>query len=247
MNTVALLYHDVVEANQSSASGFSGADADIYKLETGRFEAHLSAFERVSNHLVITVDDGGVSAHTHIADRLEMHGRRGFFFIATDWIGRPAFLDRNWIRELRERGHLIGSHSCSHPPRLSHCSWTQICDEWSRSIIILSDILGEPVQAASVPGGFYSRDVARAASLAGIRTLFTSEPTLRVEKVDNCTVIGRFMIQRSTTAAEAASLAQGSLAARMKQASLWNAKKCIKKVGGETWLRFRKWALQQNA
>ena len=71
----------------------------------------------------------------------------------------------------------IGSHSCSHPLRMGHCSWPQLLDEWSRSRAILSDIVGADVRDASVPGGDFAPQVAEAAARAGITRLFTSEPT----------------------------------------------------------------------
>ena len=45
--------------------------------------------------------------------------------------------------------------------------------EWSRSRAVLEDILGARSTSASVPGGYYSAVVARAARDAGIRVLFT--------------------------------------------------------------------------
>ena len=66
---------------------------------------------------LITVDDGGVSYYTVVADRLERLGWRGHCFVTTDMIGQRGFLTRRQIRELDGRGHIIGSHSASHPTR----------------------------------------------------------------------------------------------------------------------------------
>ena len=41
--TVALIYHDVVTAARQDECGFPGPVAARYKLEPGRFEAHLDA------------------------------------------------------------------------------------------------------------------------------------------------------------------------------------------------------------
>ena len=125
---------------------------------------------------LITFDDGGVSAYTEIADRLEEKNWRGHFLIATGFISRRGFLSSEQIRELRRRGHVIGTHSDSHPLRMAACSWEQLVREWSTSVAKLSDILGEQIEIASVPGGHYSRRVAEAAARAGIKALFTSEP-----------------------------------------------------------------------
>src|SRR5262249_27550630 len=144
-----------------------------------------------------------------------------------------------------KRGHVIGTHSCSHPPRISHCSSVQLHDEWERSCSFLSDVLGEPIRTGSVPGGYYSRGVANAAVRAGVRMLFTSEPTVGVKHAGDCAIFGRFMVQRSTSPQVAAELARGTSMECYKQAMAWKAKKCLKAVGGPAWLRFRKWALEQ--
>lgn len=256
-SVVSIMYHDVIAAGDDAASGFPGAGAATYKLERKQFEEHLQAIaERVPHQpivtsdlaswtdasapLLITFDDGGVSAHNPIADLLEARGWRGHFFVTTDYIDTPAFLNREQVRELHRRGHVMGSHSCSHPLRMSRCGWEDLVREWRASVEVLSDILGSRVEVASVPGGHYSRKVAEAASLAGIKTLFTSEPTTSVRRVDDCLVLGRYAIQRWTPTETAAALAANGLAPRLKQMLLWNAKKITKTLGGEYYLKVRR-------
>ena len=59
---------------------------------------------------------------------------------------------------------------------MGRLSRAQIRQEWRQSRAALGDILGEPPDTASVPGGFVSRDVVREAAAAGYRALMTSEP-----------------------------------------------------------------------
>src|SRR3954467_11167164 len=112
MNEIALLYHDVVSARDFDSSGFPGADAGVYKLADATFRNHLDAIAKVNPATILTFDDGGISAYTHIAGALQERGWRGYFFIATNWIGQPGFLSAAQIRELGDRGHIIGTHSC---------------------------------------------------------------------------------------------------------------------------------------
>lgn len=255
MKVAALLYHDVVGEEGFAGSGFAGGDADIYKLTRPAFEAHLRAVSAVARHggtieallaappasaVLFTFDDGGAGAVRHTAPLLEAMGWRGHFFVTTDRIGTPGFLDANEIRELHARGHVIGSHSRSHPPRISHLPAERLRAEWRDSVQRLEDVLGAPVRTASVPGGFYAPPVAAAAHAAGIEVLFTSEPTRRVGHAGGCTLIGRFSVMRDDDAALAAALAGGALFPRLRQAALWNAKKVVKRVGGAAWLAFRK-------
>ena len=186
----------------------------------------------------MTFDDGGASALAPTADLLERHGWRGVFFVTTDRIGSPTFLDAAGIRELRRRGHVIGSHSCSHPARMSACGREQLLDEWRRSRQVLSDVLGEAVTVASVPGGYYSRMVAETAAEAGYTMLFNSEPTTKAYPVNGCRVLGRYTVYRGMSARAAAGLATSSLP-RWRQALMWNLKKAAKAIGGRAYLALR--------
>lgn len=265
MRVLSLLYHDVLEPGAPVESGFPGGDARVYKLDRAEFIRHLQALsarvrpgvldvngldgqERLprpgapaaGETVLLTFDDGGVSAYAPTADLLEERGFRGYFFVTTDYVGKPGFLDAAQVRALRARGHVIGSHSCSHPPRMSHLDDAALGREWSRSAKILSDILGEAVTTASVPGGYYSARVARAAAAAGYRVLFNSEPTSRVGKVEGCMVLGRYSVQRGVPAERAAAMAAGQILPRAQQAAFWGAKKVLKAAGGSLWLRARK-------
>jgi peptidoglycan/xylan/chitin deacetylase (PgdA/CDA1 family) len=245
------MYHDVVAADDADASGFPGRDAALYKATPEQFDEHLDAIRRSRPDQpdlldlpdlpapVITFDDGGTSAMT-AADALERHGFIGHFFITTNYIGARGFVADRDLRELRARGHVVGSHSCSHPLRMGHCSWPQLLDEWTRSRSMLADVLGEDVQVASVPGGDFAPQVAEAAARAGFTRLFTSEPTRHVHHAFGLTLLGRFTITRWTAADTAARLAAGEWLPCARQALVWNAKKISKRVGGERYLQLRK-------
>jgi peptidoglycan/xylan/chitin deacetylase (PgdA/CDA1 family) len=200
----------------------------------------------VNTPLMLTFDDGGRSA-SRIADALERRGWRGHFFVTSSRIDGPGFLQRGTIRDLRRRGHVIGSHSHTHPLRISYCTEARLRDEWHRSIATLSDLLGEGVTCASVPGGYHSDLVARTASAAGTRILFTSQPTSRAHRVGDMWVIGRYVLSRSTSAAAAAAIAAGDLTPRLWQAVVWNVKGACKRLGGARYLWIRERILGRSS
>ena len=256
MKALALLYHDVVERGQFASSGFQGRDADRYKLVADEFAEHLRAIARVGRRvgiasdlsdeatdseslLMFTFDDGGVSAHAQTAARLEELGWRGHFFVTTGRIGSPGFLSRDQIRELRRRGHVIGSHSVSHPARMSACGWPELVEEWRTSTQTLAEILGEDVSTASVPGGYFSRRVATAAADAGIKILFTSEPVIRCHRLNQCLVVGRFCLQRGDSAESVARVVSGDWPPRLRSWLSWNARKVAKRIGGGLYVKTR--------
>jgi peptidoglycan/xylan/chitin deacetylase (PgdA/CDA1 family) len=254
MKAIGLMYHDVVPPGEEDASGFPGAGPARYKLQPDRFALHLEAIAAAGRAatttseelaasaqppLFLTFDDGGSSALA-IADLLAEHGWKGHFFITTDRIDTPGFLSTQDLPRLRDGGHVIGSHSCSHPERMSRCSREELDREWTLSVARLAEILGAGVTCASVPGGYYATAVAQAAAASGITTLFTSEPTTRIRTVDGCRVVGRFAVLRGTPTGTVAALAAGRLPPRARQFASWNTKKVAKTVGGDTYVRFRR-------
>jgi peptidoglycan/xylan/chitin deacetylase (PgdA/CDA1 family) len=246
---IPLMYHDVISGDDPDSSGFSGPNTAEYKISLEEFDDHLRAIERelpggVVTELVIgkqdsparqvllTFDDGGVSSYEHIAPMLEARGWRGYFFITTDCIDTPAFLNRDQIKELHIRGHVIGSHSCSHPANMSDCKYEQLLDEWGHSLNVLSGIIGRPVTVASIPGGRYSRKILEAAAQSGVRQLFTSEPVQKIQMVRDCAVIGRFSVQRGMKPIVPVEFIKSNRMRRFRRYAYWNLKKTAKTFAG---------------
>ena len=246
----SLLYHDVIEEQAPMASGFGDPIAQRYKLTKSDFSRHLDAIagrtsgpaRRVTDEVAedadnfaLTFDDGGISFLSPIADMLEERGWFGHFFITTDRIGTPGFLKESQIRELAERGHVIGSHSCSHPKNIASLREPELRREWQNSVDRLSQTTGQAILAASIPGGYYSQAVAQAAETSGIRMLFTSEPRSRTWQVGKCILYGRYSVVGDTSAEEAAGLALGAPGYCWSQSAVWNAKKVAKRCLGGTY------------
>lgn len=110
-----------------------------------------------------------------------------------------------------------GSHSWPHPQRMSECSRNELEEEWSKSVMKLDSITGEQIRVESVPGGHFSNDVARAASVCEIKALFTRKPIKASCLVDDCLVFGRYTLLRGiepevsiALATKGASLVQAS-------------------------------------
>ena len=252
MRVVSLLFHDVY-ASEASESGFRSPAADRYKLTIPEFEAQLDSLEslRIPNPesripAVVTVDDGGVSYHTIVADRLEAMGLRGYCFVTTNFIGQRGFLTPGQVRELDDRGHIIGTHSASHPSRFSALTRAEMRHEWADSRMKLEDILGRAVTVGSVPGGYFSTAVAKAAVDAGLRTLFTSEPTTKPSVLEACELIGRFTIRRGHPPDMARRFAAANPWTRCGAWAAWNAKAIVKPMLGASYARIADWILEPN-
>jgi peptidoglycan/xylan/chitin deacetylase (PgdA/CDA1 family) len=259
----SILYHDVVGEGDFDQSGFPGPEAARYKLTRAQFLKHLQIIKETvktspatadqfltnsgpNNSWLLHFDDGGLSAIDTIAPMLNKLGWKGHFYIPTDYIGRAGFVDAAQVRDLRKQGHVIGSHSCSHPVKISQLNWDAVLAEWTRSKRVLSEILGEEVQVASIPGGFYSRRVAQAAADAGIKILFTSEPVSSPTHTQQFSLFGRYSIVDRTTAHEAAALVSEGNGARRKQYLFWNAKKAAKVMVGPAYAALRRYLLKRK-
>ena len=206
-----LAYHDITD--DAAYSGFQRAGARAYCLSTREFVQQLDVIGRLAHapgritdvdwsrpghHLLLTFDDGGRSALEAGAE-LCRRGWHGHFFVTTARLGHRTFLDPAGVCELHRCGHVIGSHSHTHPDIFRELPFTTMLEEWLVSRDILSQLLGADVSAASVPGGDLSGNVLRSASCAGYRFLFTSEPRLTPQYTDNCWIIGRAVLKQGAS------------------------------------------------
>jgi len=240
---LALCYHDILLEEGAEESGFRGPDAATYKLSLASFSEHLRALdvcpEKNRFRILLTFDDGGSGAR-HAADALERAGHRGFFFITTDFIGAPDFLNASQIADLYARGHILGSHGASHRGRMNRMPEEALLREWSESVQVLSSIVGSAILTASVPSGFYSPRVARAAAAVGIRVLFTQRPTTQTVNAFGCEVMGRFTVRSWTPAWRVQALAAGHLRPRLEDALFWRCRELAKTVGGSAYTGLRR-------
>ncbi len=263
MKTVTMLYHDAVVDGKFDETGFKGDDADLYKLDVDHMTQHFAAIAKVredepadvhdllenaeDGQWTLTFDDGGVTSITLIADILRERNWKAHFFITTDFINTPGFMNEDQIRQLHDKGHVIGSHSCSHPLMMGKYSPQKLRDEWSKSIERLSAILKREVRVASVPGGYFTRPVAEAAANCGIHALFTSEPTKRAYMVDACLVLGRYTVWGGMHTGVAQQFVHNKATyLQGKQYLFWNMKKMLKRLAGDRYLAIREKLLRKG-
>jgi peptidoglycan/xylan/chitin deacetylase (PgdA/CDA1 family) len=237
---VALTYHDIAAPSERAAFGFPGPTAARYKLDPTTFAAHLDAMAatgaqvglvdpaRPLPRVALTFDDGGASALA-AADAVERRGWRAHFFVTTARIATPGFLTEQGIRDLVQRGHVVGSHSHTHPTYMGRLGRADITAEWERSRSILADVLGEAPLLASVPGGFLSRAVVDSAAATGYRVLMTSEPVARATFDAGLLCVGRYTIWANTPAGRAGAYVRGAWAPRARAWLGWNLKKGAKR------------------
>ncbi len=235
MDTIYLMYHDIVSDDDKS-SGFQNESAFQYKVKEESFEKQVKAV--VGKDVVFTFDDGGESFYTKAAPILEKYGRKGVFFIAANYIGTSGFLSKEQIAELSRRGHVIGSHSCSHPQNMAGMIGEQIEEEWCQSVKVLSDIIGEKVATASLPNGTSSKSIIEGVIHAGIEELYSSEPTTKKKSDKGVEIIGRYVVHDKMMAEDLMRIVNDSNY-RNRMHVKWRVLNIVKSILGENYKKIK--------
>ncbi len=122
---------------------------------------------RRPGEIALTFDDGPNPAATpHLLQLLARHGVRATFFS----IGEFALREPALLREVAAAGHVVGSHTMSHP-WLAWQSHGRIRRELAESQRVIEDVLGQPVREFRPPHGARRPYVLRVARELGMRTV----------------------------------------------------------------------------
>lgn len=121
--------------------------------------------------IVLTFDDGYVSAYTAALPLLQQYDMTGTFFIVTGLVGQAGYVTWDQVTALAAAGMEIGAHTVSHPD-LRGLSGTALLHEIAGSGHVLADRLGLTVTVFAYPAGAYNADVA-----AAVREHYTAAVT----------------------------------------------------------------------
>jgi heparosan-N-sulfate-glucuronate 5-epimerase len=145
--------------------------------------------------LAVTFDDGYLSVYENAMSILKEFGIPGTIFVPTQLIGTEPvaawkglehwsgtqyedelrLLDWERLREMRDEGWEIGSHTCTHA-RLPALDDTRLASELADSRISCGEQMGEPCRSLAFPYGAYDQRVTAAARNAGYAAAATLRP-----------------------------------------------------------------------
>jgi len=123
---------------------------------------------------LVTFDDGTADHFLTAAPVLERNGLAGVFFVNTDLVGKPGYLNVDQCRELVARGHAVESHSHEHEILTSlsaEKSRWQLAESRSR---LKKWGLGQ-WDLLAPPGGYFDTSLTQAAGSSGYLGLRTLE------------------------------------------------------------------------
>jgi peptidoglycan/xylan/chitin deacetylase (PgdA/CDA1 family) len=160
----------------------------------GEFAAGRAATE--GDSVMLTFDDGWEGSLSNGVQCLLDAGMSATFFVTRDFVGKRHFAGPSLLREAHAAGVELGTHGATHR-FLSTLPRREIETELASSKAFLEDLLGAPVETASVPGGAWSPLVGAVARECGYAALCTSRPGLNGRRTD-LFALRRVAVRRGT-------------------------------------------------
>lgn len=178
---------------------------------------------------VLTFDDSYASNFSIAFRLMKQHQIRGTFFITVGEIGENGRVTWDQLKEMRDYGMEIGSHSLSHP-NLTSLSPEELKRELEESKRILEENLEIKVFSLGIPHGRYNSHVIDAAKKAGYKVVATSDFGLG-SIIHNTFVWPRVSIRGNTSAGSFRAYVQRNRIIirreKIRASILWLAKKIL--------------------
>lgn len=215
-----LMYHALADA--AHPSGLDDPAEELYTLTTEAFATQLAwlsdqGFSTLlfadilagmpvpDRAVILTFDDGHASNHTLALPLLRRFGMRAEFFITTNRIDWPNYLQEWQIAELAAAGMGIGSHGASHA-YLSDLDDSALVGELRQAKERLQKIVNAGINSYSAPGGRLSTRVMTTATRLGYRLHCSSAVALWQTSES---VVPRTAIKKGTPLTEFQKIARG--------------------------------------
>ena len=190
MGIPILLYHTLYERETNreryaiSARNFESQMRYLYdhgfrslSLDDLSMAEQISAVDR--KKIAITFDDGNESDYSIALPILKKYGLMAIFFLTVGRVSSHGYLNWRQVTDLNTNGMSIQSHGLTHS-FLSDLKNGDLRRELLESKEEIQLKLGKEVKYLSLPGGFGSPIVLKAARDSGYRGVCTSRPGLNL-------------------------------------------------------------------
>lgn len=125
--------------------------------------------------VMLTFDDGYLDNYQVAAPILEKYGFPATFFIITEKVGTPEYMDWEQVTDLDRRQMDIGSHTATHQD-LTILSGADLKQELSGAAKTFESRVGHPVYWLCYPAGKYDAGVIKYSRDAGYLLATTTKP-----------------------------------------------------------------------
>jgi peptidoglycan/xylan/chitin deacetylase (PgdA/CDA1 family) len=207
MRLHVLCLHDVVRGRPTSPWTLTEEEADGIVDEYRAAGYALVTLDELSSApdraLAVTVDDGCAGAASWLLRRAG--SLAATVFVVAGWIDDPHLVPPaerysevcSWeeLAALRDAGHLIGSHSMTHP-ELPTLPAEDIRHELRESRRRIQEVLGTPTRHFAAPKGQLSAQVLELAREAGYLTVCSTAAAVNGPREVASGVVKRFVLRR---------------------------------------------------
>lgn len=135
------------------------ADSGYHTVLPDQLYAYLTTGAALPKKpIMLTFDDTDLDQYTLAAPEMEKHGFKGVFFVMTVSIGRHGkqpYMDKTQIKDLADRGHVIGSHTWDHHnvKKYQGDDWRIQVEEPTKK---LEEITGKSIKYFAYPFGLWN-------------------------------------------------------------------------------------------
>jgi peptidoglycan/xylan/chitin deacetylase (PgdA/CDA1 family) len=217
--TVFLMYHELEEPGRPLCQTDPGYVR--YVLPSSEFRAQMQflksngwrgvtvseALRHQPENVAITFDDGCETDFICAAPVLEELGFGATFYGTTGFIGKSGYLNQSQLRELCSLGFDIGCHSMTHT-YLTDLDEKGVYHEIAEAKSQLEQMICNPVEHFSCPGGRHNERISEVARRAGYRTVATSRMHANSAS-SNRLALGRVPMMRATSLTTFGNLCRG--------------------------------------
>lgn len=166
----------------------NGVMASVYMGQVPR-KVPIYAVDTTEKKVAISFDSAwGADKTLSILETLKEYNAGATFFLVGFWVDKHP----DMVKKIDEFGIEIGTHSNTHPD-MAKLSASQVRQELSHSMKLITDIINKPVKLFRAPFGSYNNTLLDEATALGLKTIQWDVDTLDWKGLSAVQIASRVM------------------------------------------------------